>query len=765
MAFGVTVDFNANVAKFRDDVDKLSGKLDTFGNRADKSFGIAKKALIGFGTAFVTFKAVDFIKGGINTMDMLGKLSDRTGVATESLAGLKLAADLSDTSLDGVGKAINKLSIFMGQYADAAREIGITAEDPLEALLQFSDVFKSAGTEAERAALGNKILGRSYAEIAPLLLQGSEALREQIKQGKEYLPVSSQMAKEAAEFNDNITKLTTSSGQLAIMIGGPLSGSFNSFVETLIFAGREMQNLGGGFTGFYDLVINGTQQTQLVNRFSELQDLIADQKQKIKGLGNTETINVLGVDVPTLDNLAGQFSNLDVSEEKRVLQQYQKEEQQLVQEYINGQKAQQKKLQSVGISNVPSRASLDKFLGGRSSGTQSFKSQKVNVKLALDAARAEQKLEDLREQMLATFNPDLSALNQGLGDAQDALTTGIFTESQFKNETDRLADIFNKGTDPILDRINQMFNPELTQLQEGVQLVTSAQQSGDIDFVDSSAYALKLGQDYKVNFLDPAKDGTKELSAYADEAARNMQGAFADFLFDPFNDGLDGMLKGFLKMMQRMAAEAAAGVFDLFKSEKSGGGGLGDYLIKAIFSHDGGTVGQGGKSVDVNPIVFAGAQRFHNGGYPGLKHDEVPAILQTGERVLSRKEVSFLARLLEILDNKKSSLNLDKFEVPVFHAGGMVERYAHQKIIDPFLFLGAPRFHEGGVVGSGSGFGSSSYQVQGGTAAGGISISTTVNVSGSNSTREGANRLGDQLNARIMEVLAQEKRPGGLLNS
>jgi len=39
-------------------------------------------------------------------------------------------------------------------------------------------------------------------------------------------------------------------------------------------------------------------------------------------------------------------------------------------------------------------------------------------------------------------------------------------------------------------------------------------------------------------------------------------------------------------------------------------------------------------------MAFAGAERFHGGGYPGLRPDEVPAILQRGERVLSRREVA-----------------------------------------------------------------------------------------------------------------------------
>jgi hypothetical protein len=49
-----------------------------------------------------------------------------------------------------------------------------------------------------------------------------------------------------------------------------------------------------------------------------------------------------------------------------------------------------------------------------------------------------------------------------------------------------------------------------------------------------------------------------QINEYALEAARGMQRAFADFLFDPFKDGLDGMLAGFITTIQRMVAEAAA---------------------------------------------------------------------------------------------------------------------------------------------------------------------------------------------------------------
>ena len=42
----------------------------------------------------------------------------------------------------------------------------------------------------------------------------------------------------------------------------------------------------------------------------------------------------------------------------------------------------------------------------------------------------------------------------------------------------------------------------------------------------------------------------------------------------------------------------------------------------------------------VPAFAFAGAARMHSGGWAGIKPDEVPAILQRGERVLSRREAA-----------------------------------------------------------------------------------------------------------------------------
>lgn len=100
-----------------------------------------------------------------------------------------------------------------------------------------------------------------------------------------------------------------------------------------------------------------------------------------------------------------------------------------------------------------------------------------------------------------------------------------------------------------------------------------------------------------------------------------------------FNSLADSILADITRIALRSAilgpiANALSGAF-------AGGGGI----FAGIF-HQGGMVGQGAPARLVPAAAFAGAQRFHGGGMPGLRPDEVPAILQRGERVLSRREVA-----------------------------------------------------------------------------------------------------------------------------
>jgi hypothetical protein len=181
--------------------------------------------------------------------------------------------------------------------------------------------------------------------------------------------------------------------------------------------------------------------------------------------------------------------------------------------------------------------------------------------------------------------------------------------------------------------------------------------------------------------IEAAGKKTSELSVYADQAARNMQSAFADFLFDPFEDGVKGMADAFVEALKRMAAEAAAAkIFDAIRGAADGegsdgdggffkdlfggifgkgdgdasggdgsarGGGFGEFF-KTIFAsvfHDGGIAGDVAVMRQIPIAMMYGVPKFHSGGDAlGLSSDEVPAILQRGERVLTVEETRAMDR-------------------------------------------------------------------------------------------------------------------------
>jgi hypothetical protein len=129
------------------------------------------------------------------------------------------------------------------------------------------------------------------------------------------------------------------------------------------------------------------------------------------------------------------------------------------------------------------------------------------------------------------------------------------------------------------------------------------------------------------------------------QSAENAVGQFVRTGKLNFRDLVTSLLADLAQLAARRfilgpIANALSGVF-------SGAGVRGAYaaplgprspLTYANVLHAGGMVGSAGPSRMVPAMAFAAAPRMHGGGMAGLRHDEVPAILQRGERVLSRRE-------------------------------------------------------------------------------------------------------------------------------
>jgi len=136
--------------------------------------------------------------------------------------------------------------------------------------------------------------------------------------------------------------------------------------------------------------------------------------------------------------------------------------------------------------------------------------------------------------------------------------------------------------------------------------------------------------DYASKARDIGGDiGQSLVSAF--QSAENAVGEFVKTGKLDFRDLVTSLLADLAKLAARRfilgpIANALSGAL-------GGAGG-----IFANILHAGGMVGASAPSRMVPAMAFAAAPRMHSGGVVGLRHDEVPAILQRGERVLSRRE-------------------------------------------------------------------------------------------------------------------------------
>ena len=146
------------------------------------------------------------------------------------------------------------------------------------------------------------------------------------------------------------------------------------------------------------------------------------------------------------------------------------------------------------------------------------------------------------------------------------------------------------------------------------------------------AAAVATLADYAAKARDIGGDiGNTLVGAFT--SAENAVGEFVKSGKLDFRDLVTSMIADLAKLAARRFVLGP--IANALSGALGGAGGL-----FADILHSGGTVGLAGSRRIVPAMAFANAPRMHSGGWAGLKPDEVPAILQRGERVLSRRETA-----------------------------------------------------------------------------------------------------------------------------
>lgn len=104
------------------------------------------------------------------------------------------------------------------------------------------------------------------------------------------------------------------------------------------------------------------------------------------------------------------------------------------------------------------------------------------------------------------------------------------------------------------------------------------------------------------SFVEETETLTDRFVSIQEQAAKSMQSAFADFFFDPFQNGLKGMAENFVNVIRRMIAETMA--LQAIMALAGMGGPIGSFFKMALPSMDAGGRGKAGQAV----MIGRGAQ-------------------------------------------------------------------------------------------------------------------------------------------------------------
>lgn len=214
----------------------------------------------------------------------------------------------------------------------------------------------------------------------------------------------------------------------------------------------------------------------------------------------------------------------------------------------------------------------------------------------IEASAKRSTLENFFRNISGINAAELLGFNMGGGAAGGASVSGTINRTPPGQKKTRT--LIPTGTDSearkAAEKEAEYWQDIRLKLNAGEQRFYADMNEMAMDYADNTIEQIQRETEARLDAKDTYREWLKEqaketelLSEIGAQAARNIQDAFAQFLFDPFKGGLKGMLSGFINTVRQMIAQAASASilksFFTWMSGMSGGfGSIGSALLKGL---------------------------------------------------------------------------------------------------------------------------------------------------------------------------------------
>jgi hypothetical protein len=260
----LAVNVIARTGDFNKGLDKAGKKAKGFSNSVGasmKSF-VTPAALATAGIAAVGVAVVK-ISSQLARLDQIAKKARGLGISGQNLMEFQHAAGLAGVEAEsftrammdmqknigdaiaGTGEAKDALALIGVEIADLAR---LSASDQFVAI---ADKIGEIENASERAAVAARVFGGAGADLIPMFVQGSAAIRKQMRELRELQGVISGFEFEQIEAaNDAMTKLGKSWEGIWTQAAVEVAPILTDLVEILTEALKLVKSIGGVFAGY-----------------------------------------------------------------------------------------------------------------------------------------------------------------------------------------------------------------------------------------------------------------------------------------------------------------------------------------------------------------------------------------------------------------------------------------------------------------------------------------------------------------------------------
>ena len=580
-------------------LDQIRGKLGEVKKSADSTNAAFASAATGINKIRSSMlglvsvgSLVALTRSAAQLADNISESADAVGLTIERFQELRYAATQSGVSAEQFTQALANLSKY-------AQERGIG--DINEAFLDVAKRIGSANTAIERLTIATDAFGARAGKYFVTLMQDGAAGVERLAQEARDLGLvmSTETAQSVGAVNDALDAFG-----LAVKVN--VTNALAQALPLLRSATRWIAELNAAATGGGgQSTITSTATNAVARRLQEAKDAVVSLERG--DLSDPTRLKALDEGRKTIIALQAELANLTPS--------------------LKAQEGATK------ASAAATKAWSDVTRGLRTE-EERYLDERARVIAAAQAAGASE--EDLAN---ALSRVDAQYRKVTVSSGAAAKTRSVAASSgQAEARAAAEAARLDEQLDAEARRFKDLADP-VAPLRRELELLDKLLAAGKISF-DVWAEAAFQVQERVGELVEPAERAAAQVSEYWSEAARGIQGAMADFLFDPFTDGLQGMLRGFLDVIRRMLAEAvAAQLAQALFGDIAGGkpGGYFGAFLAGMF-HGGGLVGAPGPSRLMPELAFVGAPRYATGGLAGLRPNEMPAILHRGEEVLTAQD-------------------------------------------------------------------------------------------------------------------------------